>query len=340
MSIDLTKEETEKLILVALDELQQNPSILEYGVNLEELARAVNIDEREIKLYIKNLKQKNALNCRFDEARGGKFYITTTTQTTEELKKINTLTLNATAELILKKSFDIYKRAGYDSSFQFDSTLIGGISGINNLSKIRSAIEYLESKGLINNPAIMADSVIYFISARGIDLVEKMERKQQENSLKEVQMATEKEKIENSVFIVHGRNDGIKAEVASFLMKLKLTPIILHEQVNQGKTVIEKFEKYSDVNVAVILFTADDLGRYKEDKEDEARVRQNVIFEAGYFIGKLGREYTIILYEKGLTIPSDLGGYIYISLDENKRWHLDLAKELKAMGLNVDINNA
>ena len=113
----------------------------------------------------------------------------------------------------------------------------------------------------------------------------------------------------------------------------------MHEQANAGKTVIEKFEKYADVKAAVILFTGDDVGKYKDDPEYEKRARQNVIFEAGYFMGKLGRENTIILAEEGLPIQSDLSGYIYIPLDERQRWHFDLARELKAIGFAVDMND-
>ena len=119
---------------------------------------------------------------------------------------------------------------------------------------------------------------------------------------------------------------------------MELKPIILNEQVNEGKTIIEKFEKHADVNVAIVLFTSDDMGKYKDDKQYEDRARQNVIFEAGYFIGKLGRPNTIILYEDGLKIPSDLDGYVYIPLDKNKGWHLKLAKELKNIGFDIDLN--
>lgn len=141
-----------------------------------------------------------------------------------------------------------------------------------------------------------------------------------------------------SIFIVHGRNDGIKAQVSSLLLKLGLTPIILHEQANQGKTIIEKFETNANVSAAIILFTDDDVGRYKEDEVLDARARQNVIFEAGYFIGKLGRERAIILNSPNINIPSDLQGYVYIELDAKQRWHYDLARELKGIGFDVDLN--
>lgn len=141
-----------------------------------------------------------------------------------------------------------------------------------------------------------------------------------------------------SIFIVHGRNDSIKAQVSNLLLKLDLKPIILHEQANRGKTIIEKFEANANASAAVVLFTDDDVGKYKEDEVLEARARQNVIFEAGYFIGKFGRERTIILNSPNINIPSDLQGYVYIELDAKQRWHYDLAKELKGIGFEVDLN--
>jgi predicted nucleotide-binding protein len=142
-----------------------------------------------------------------------------------------------------------------------------------------------------------------------------------------------------NVFVVHGKNDGIKAQVANLVQKVRLNPIILHEQANEGKTIIEKFEKHTDVKAAIVLFTGDDVGRYKDDAHDEKRPRQNVIFEAGYFMGKLGRKNTIILAEERLNIQSDLQGYIYIPLDEHQRWHIDLARELKTIGFDIDMND-
>ena len=142
-----------------------------------------------------------------------------------------------------------------------------------------------------------------------------------------------------NIFIVHGRNDGIKAQVSNFLLRFGIKPIILHEQANKGQTIIEKIEKHSDVKAAIVLFTNDDVGRFKDDTELEIRARQNVIFEAGYFIGKLGRECTIILLEKGLKIPSDLDGYTYFEIDEKQRWQLDVAKELKAIEFKIDMND-
>ena len=142
----------------------------------------------------------------------------------------------------------------------------------------------------------------------------------------------------NKVFIVHGHNNEVKLDVARTLEKLGLQPIILHEQANSGRTVIEKFEEYSDVGFAVVLLTDDDLGKTKKDEQLNPRARQNVILELGYFIAKLSRERVCPLYTKGVELPSDLSGVLYVELDKSSNWKIKLAKELKARGYNIDVN--
>lgn len=149
---------------------------------------------------------------------------------------------------------------------------------------------------------------------------------------KEVSVAT------NKVFIVHGHNNEVKVNVARTIEKLGLEAIILHEQANSGKTIIEKFEEYADVAFAIILLTDDDLGKSKKDDNLNTRARQNVILELGYFIGKLSRNKVCPLYVPGVELPSDLLGLLYIELDAEESWKFKLAKELKASGLDIDVN--
>lgn len=142
----------------------------------------------------------------------------------------------------------------------------------------------------------------------------------------------------HKVFVVHGHDSGTKEAVARCLSKLDLEPIILHERPNEGRTIIEKFEHHSEVGCSVVILTADDVGASKSDPSKlENRARQNVIFEMGFFFARLGRAKTIALLEKGLTKPSDIDGVLYISMDDGG-WELQLVRELKAAGLNVDAN--
>lgn len=147
--------------------------------------------------------------------------------------------------------------------------------------------------------------------------------------------------IDNKVFIVHGQDETIKQTTARFLEKLGIEPIILHEHPNLGRTILEKFEAYSSVSYAVVLLTPDDVGGLaSEQPKLSPRARQNVIFELGYFIGKLNRKKVCALYQKGVELPSDYDGTIYIPLDEAGAWKFLLAKELKAAGFDIDLNKA
>jgi hypothetical protein len=144
------------------------------------------------------------------------------------------------------------------------------------------------------------------------------------------------------IFLVHGHDERALQEVARFLEKLAQEVVVLREQPNCGRTLIEKFEDYADVGFAVVLLTNDDRGGKSSDpfESQNARARQNVVFELGYFIGRLGRNRVCALYRAGVEIPSDYSGVLYQQLDEKGAWRLELARELKAAGMSVDMNNA
>jgi predicted nucleotide-binding protein len=143
----------------------------------------------------------------------------------------------------------------------------------------------------------------------------------------------------NKVFIVHGHDTEAKESVARFLERLRLKPIILHEQPNSGRTIIEKFEAFSDVGFAIVLLTPDDVGAPSDiPKELKARARQNVILELGYFMGKLSRYRVCALYKQGVEIPSDYQGILYIELDTAGAWRTKVAQELVEANFSIDLD--
>ena len=145
----------------------------------------------------------------------------------------------------------------------------------------------------------------------------------------------------NEVFVVHGRDDGSKETVARFLTKLGLNPIVLHEQPNQGRTIIDKFEQYAQVSFAVVLLTPDDSGAPRDQPgASQPRAGQNVILELGFFLGRLGRHRTCVLRKEDVEIPSDYDGVIYIPMDNQDAWRMKLIRELKGSGFDVDANLA
>ena len=144
----------------------------------------------------------------------------------------------------------------------------------------------------------------------------------------------------NEVFIVHGRDDDTKETVARFVEKLGLKATILHEQPNEGRTIIEKLEDCAGrAGFAIVLLTPDDVGtlRNSANDQDKPRARQNVIFELGYFMGKLGRQRICPLFKGEIEKPSDIDGVIYVPMD-SKDWKLKLGQEMKNAGFPVDMN--
>lgn len=146
----------------------------------------------------------------------------------------------------------------------------------------------------------------------------------------------------NSVFLVHGHDEGAKHAVARFLEQLGITPVILQEQINQSRTIIEKFEDFAArAGFAVVIMTPDDCGHATgKETEKKPRARQNVVFELGYFFARLGRDKTFVLKKGDIEILSDFIGIAYEPFDGSEGWKIRLARELKAAGFTVDLNKA
>jgi predicted nucleotide-binding protein len=143
------------------------------------------------------------------------------------------------------------------------------------------------------------------------------------------------------IFVVHGKDEGLKETVARYLAKIDLQPVVLHEQANQGRTIIEKFEAHRDVEYAVVLFTPDDVGYPAgEPAQAKSRPRQNVILELGFFMAALGRNRVCVLYKGNVEIPSDYAGVLYVEFDNSGAWRFTIAREMKSVGIDIDLNKA
>ncbi|GMK49140.1 hypothetical protein PghCCS26_62700 [Paenibacillus glycanilyticus] len=141
------------------------------------------------------------------------------------------------------------------------------------------------------------------------------------------------------VFIVHGHDNEAKQTAARFVEQLGLKAVIFHEQHDQGETIIEKLERVSDVGYAIVLLTPDDMGHAKASPDSaKYRARQNVVFEWGYFMAKLGRKNVIALLKGDVELLSDIQGILYTPMDDNDAWKYKIAKEMKAAGFDIDMN--
>lgn len=225
------------------------------------------------------------------------------------------------------------------------------------INTVKEYIDSDEKNQIVHSFSMLETSYELVYLSKIITILQTIKEKQQKKKkryiFKEKQVQSEKlhssvKKISNNqvnnskVFIVHGHSQTTIFQTEAFLRKIGLEPIILRDQANQGQTIIEKFEKYTDVAFAIVLYTACDFGCSKEDwDKDEKlrpRARQNVVFEHGYLNAKLGRKKVCALVEKGVEFPSDLSGIIYVEYDDKGKWLIDIAREMKVSGIDVDMN--
>lgn len=149
--------------------------------------------------------------------------------------------------------------------------------------------------------------------------------------------------LSNRVFVVHGHDERSKADVERLLAEWGLDPVVLHRQADQGQTIIEKFERHADVGYAIVLMTPDEVaylsgeaGIADEKRAKEWRARPNVVFEFGYFVGRLGRNRTCCLYTGNVTLPSDLSGLLYKKFDKSvEEVAYSIMKDLKEVGYKL-----
>lgn len=134
-----------------------------------------------------------------------------------------------------------------------------------------------------------------------------------------------------AVFIVHGHDDSLITDVKTCVEQAGYKPIVLREQLDGGKTIIEKLEDWlGNCKCAIILYTPCDSGKEASASAFENRARQNVVYEHGLFQGYLGRKRVVLLRKSNTTLPSDICGVAFTSVDE-LGWQEKLQGEIRAI---------
>jgi predicted nucleotide-binding protein len=145
----------------------------------------------------------------------------------------------------------------------------------------------------------------------------------------------------SNILLIHSQDKAAKEAVLKFIETLGLRALTLHEEPNPGSTLVEKFGKVSNIHFAIILFTPDGIAPTQDQPgERKAWVSQNMIFEFGYFVGKLGPGRVCVLYKEGMKITLDDSGVVNIPMDSRGGWRLLVAKEIKQTGIEIDLNKA
>lgn len=141
--------------------------------------------------------------------------------------------------------------------------------------------------------------------------------------------------ITSQVFIVHGHEELAKFNMMNFVSQLGLEPIVLHQQASSGRTIMEKIEHYSNVGFGIVLYTPCDVGAKAGEPHGSFRARQNVVFEHGYLIGKLGRPRVVAVVKGDIETPNDISGVVYVKMSGDENWKEEIIKEMRSAGYKV-----
>ena len=213
-----------------------------------------------------------------------------------------------------------------------------GHSMYSYFDKLGFNYEYLDQESLVHNLTLMKASLEgYFYSFPKAESVSRI----YDDRVIGPQKGYTRNANSNKVFIVHGHDNEAKQETARTLERAGLEAIILHEQANLGNTIMEKLEKYTNVSYAIVLYTECDKGRakYEDVDQERNRARQNVVFEHGYLIGKLGRDRVFALVKGDVETPGDISGVVYTQMDGAGAWKLSMAKDMRAAGLDIHMDD-
>lgn len=213
------------------------------------------------------------------------------------------------------QQYDLLKKS-YESWDGFNDELLKRIFTSDNYQhKYDWACDYSMLEGTSHRKLIkdIQDKIDYLVNL--IDKLELIPTEIQSDTIQTIEALVNSKKV----FIVHGRDELAKTNLEAILHEMNLEPIVLHRKADEGQTVIEKFEKHGrDVAYAFILLTPDEIAYLSSEdslpdieRKKETRARPNVIFEFGYFVGKLGRNRVCCLYTGNVTLPSDLNGFVY-----------------------------
>lgn len=144
------------------------------------------------------------------------------------------------------------------------------------------------------------------------------------------------QELGSDVLIVHGSDDEAKQLASQFVRSLGLNMVILHEMPDMGRIYIENFEEHREIGFVLVLLTHDDIGDSSIERiELKPRAQQNVIFELGFLIGRLGWKRVCALYKGTVDLPSKHDGIFYVEMDKAGAWRNTLTNDMKESGLEI-----
>jgi predicted nucleotide-binding protein len=145
--------------------------------------------------------------------------------------------------------------------------------------------------------------------------------------------------LNSGIFVVHGELQTAVNTIQSFMEDLGIQLQQMPAAPEKGKGLVTSLEKNPDASFALVLLNHDDAVALKRSAADaSAGVRSGIVFQLGYFVGRLGLKRVCVLYTGGAeTFVSD-HGIQFLPMDNGNGWQLLLARHLKRAGIEIDLN--
>ncbi len=145
----------------------------------------------------------------------------------------------------------------------------------------------------------------------------------------------EERQIHKSHIVIIAKNNKEQVDaVWVFLDKLGLKPLSVEwPQVNVPLS--RSFKSLEKSNFALIFIDS----TYSKHHSDNL-VKDEMLFVLGYVAGYLGEEYVCALYNPNIKLPPISSLLMQICFDDRGAWQLELARKIKMVGIEFDLNKA
>jgi hypothetical protein len=164
MDIQFNDEEFRNCILVWMREIQSNTPAMsdERGVTYEYFLEYTKIEVNAFMENVNILIEQGLINKIADHR------LTLSSKGKEYLGERNSIALSELSSLLMKKTYELYKRNNEDVSTQFNSMTLAILLGISNYQKIIMVVDELYKSGLIGKPAKTRYYANFLLSHDGI----------------------------------------------------------------------------------------------------------------------------------------------------------------------------
>jgi predicted nucleotide-binding protein len=142
--------------------------------------------------------------------------------------------------------------------------------------------------------------------------------------LKEATAVKRKERTKPLVFISSSAEGLPIAKELQKALETELHAAVWSDQgiFTPGRSILESLQDAArSCDFAVFVLSAGDKGRLGKSVH---RVRDNVIFELGMFLGSLSSKRVFVVSDSRIVLPSDLAGIVFFQYDRKNRKSVDV----------------